>query len=395
MPDTESTVEQRGEHRLRVRQALEAALGIPFTRGNEIQVLQNGNEIFPAMLEAIRGARQRIEFLTFIYWTGAIAEEMAEALSERARAGVEVFVMLDGFGAKEMRRELIGRMEEAGCRVLWFNPLPTVRLWKMDNRTHRKVLVVDGEVGFTGGVGIAAEWQGAGDRPENWRDNHFRIRGPAVMGLRGSFYGDWMEAANTAAGALGVLTELRPSGDCEMQVVMAQANYGWGDVARLQDVLIRVAERRVRIQTPYFAPSEMQFDALLDARQRGVEIEFMIPGPHIDKRISELSGSDEIVALLEAGARLWRFQPTLLHSKLISVDGEVASVGTANFNTRSVNKDNELAVTVLNREFAAHMDAIWDADRAHCREDGPQDWKHRGVIRRAKETVANSLQDEA
>lgn len=384
----------RDERTTRIRQALESALGVPFTTGNEIDILQNGAEIFPAMLEAIRGARHRIEFLTFVYWTGDIADRMAEALSERARAGIEVLIMLDGFGARPMRRDLIEKMAAAGCRILWFNPIPRLRVWQTDNRTHRKVLIVDGEVGFTGGVGIAAEWEGAGDRPENWRDNHFRIRGPAVRGLRGGFYGDWMEAENTTTGALDALKELAPRGGCEVQVLLAQAAVGWSAMARLQDALIRVARRRVRVQTPYFAPSGMQLEAVLDARQRGVEVEFMIPGPHIDRRISEFAGADNIIRMLEAGVKLWRFLPTVLHSKLISVDDAVASVGTANFNLRSINKDNELAVTVLDREFAVRMDAVWEADRAHCRPDGLDDWRERGILRRLGETIARSIRSQ-
>ncbi len=379
----------------RIRRALESALGVPFTNGNAIEILQNGEEIFPAMLDAIRGARERIEFVTFVYWTGDIAQRMAEALSERARAGVEVLVLLDGFGARPMNRELLDRMDEAGCRIRWFNPLPRLRAWQSDNRTHRKLLIVDGEVGFTGGVGIAAEWQGNGDRPEHWRDNHFRIRGPAVRGLRGGFYDDWMEAEETAGGALDALKELHVEGGLSMQVLVAQAAVGWSAIARLQDMLIRLAERYVRVQTPYFAPSGVQFDAVMDARRRGVEVEFMIPGPHTDLRISEYAGSDEIVAMLDAGCKLWRFQPTMLHSKLIAVDGEVATVGTANFNVRSVNKDNELAVTVLDRGFAARMDAIWQADKAQSLLDTPDQWHRRGVLRRVTETLSEPLKNES
>lgn len=395
MPERTKASDDADRRAARIRQGLESAVGVPFTTGNEIELLQNGEEIFPAMLDAIRGARERVEFLTFVYWTGDIAKQMAEALAERARAGVEVFVLLDGFGARPMNPELLERMEEAGCRIRWFNPLPRLRAWQSDNRTHRKLLIVDGQIGFTGGVGIAEEWQGKGDRPGHWRDNHFLIRGPAVRGLRGGFYGDWMEAEETTVSALDALKELHSDGDTEMQVLLAQAAVGWSAMARLQDALIRLAERHVRVQTPYFAPAGMQLEAVLDARRRGVEVEFMIPGPHIDLRISEYAGSDEIVEMLDAGCRLWRFQPTMLHSKLILVDGEVATVGTANFNVRSVNKDNELAVTVLNRDFAARMNAVWEADRANSELDTAENWHSRGVLRRVAETLADPLRSES
>ena len=389
LPDTDAE-----KAAARFRHGLESVTGVPFTRGNEIEILQNGEEIFPAMLDAIRGAQRRIEFLTFVYWTGDVADEMANALAERARAGVEVFVLLDGFGAMPMRPDLLELMSDAGCQVRWYNPLPRLRVWKSDNRTHRKVLIVDGETGFTGGVGIAAEWEGAGDDPDHWRDNHFRIRGPAVRCLRGGFYGDWMETAESVAGGLDEPIVPREDGPCEMQVLVAQASIGWSAIVRLQDALVRLAQRRVRVQTPYFSPSAVQLDGLLDARRRGVELEFMIPGPYNDKRVSELASSVEIGRLIEAGAKLWRFQPTMLHSKTIIVDDEVASVGTANFNQRSINKDNELAVTVLDRGFAARLNEVWDGDLANCRLDGPEDWRRRGLMRRLAEKISRPMQSE-
>lgn len=378
----------------RFRHGLESVLGAPFTKGNDIRVLQNGEEIFPAMIEAIRGAQRRVEFLTFVYWTGDVATEMANALAERARAGVEVFVLLDGFGARPMRPDLLKMMEEAGCTVRWYNPLPRLRVWKTDNRTHRKVLIVDGETGFTGGVGIAAEWEGAGDDPDHWRDNHFVIRGPAVRCLRGGFYGDWMEATESVAGALDEPKRPDEHGPCEMQVLVAQASIGLSAIARLQEALVRLARRRLRVQTPYFSPAAVQLEALLDARRRGVEVEFMIPGPYNDKRVSELASSPEIGQLFEAGVKFWRFQPTMLHSKTILVDDCVTSVGTANYNQRSILKDNELAVTVLDRGFAARMEEVWEADLAHCVLNGPEDWRRRGILRRVAERISRPVQSE-
>lgn len=387
--DARGLLEREGEPRHgQIRRLLETTLGPAFTDGNQVELLQNGAEIFPAMLKAIRQSERRIEFLTFIYWTGSIAEEMVAALSERARAGVEVMILLDGIGARPMRQELVERMTSAGCRIVWFRPLPRWRAWQTDNRTHRKVLVCDGKVAFTGGVGIAAEWEGDADGPEHWRDNHFRIRGPAVRGLRAAFYGDWMEATDTLADALSELEDLHGDGSMSAQILLSQAAVGWNATARLQDTLTVIAEERLRIQTPYFTPGPTQTEGLLAARRRGVEIEIMIPGPYIDKRVAEFAGSEAIGTLLEAGVRIWRYQPTMLHSKTITVDGELASVGTANFNERSVFKDNEVCLNVLDGGFTARMDAVFDADREQSEPESPGDWRDRGPLRRMVEAVS-------
>ena len=393
--NADATEEGAGhEERNRLRLGLETVLGIPFTSGNAIETFRNGDEIFPPMLEAIAAARHRIEFLTFVYWTGDIAERFVDALAERARAGVEVMVMLDGWGALPMPRELIDRMERAGAQVRWFRPLPRWRAWQTDNRTHRKVLVCDGRIGFTGGVGIAEEWEGAGDRPENWRDTHFRVQGPAVLALRGAFYEDWLERELTVAPALERVHDPGRPGALDAQVVPATASVGRSAISALHDALIVLARRRLRIATAYFSPTSDETERLVAAARRGVEVEVLIPGPHIDKRVSELAGSDAIGPLLEAGARFWRFQPTMLHTKLITVDGRLACIGSANFNHRSVAKDDEIAVNVLDDRFTALMDRHFDEDLARSEQVRPGDWHDRGLFRRALEALSSRVSPE-
>ncbi|HUF57198.1 MAG TPA: phospholipase D-like domain-containing protein [Thermohalobaculum sp.] len=371
--------------RERLRLGLETVLGIPFTSGNAIEAFRNGDEIFPPMLEAIAAAEHRVEFLTFVYWTGDVAEKFVEALSERARAGVEVMTMLDGFGARPMSAELLERMEEAGVEVRWFRPIPRLHVWQTDNRTHRKVLICDGVVGFTGGVGIASEWEGDAQDPKHWRDTHFRIRGPAVMGLRGAFYEDWMERELSVGPALARLTDPGRPGSVEMQVIPASASVGRSPIASLHDALIGLAERRIRIATAYFSPTSDTTERLLEARARGVEVDILIPGPYNDKRVSELAGSEDIGALIEGGVRFWRYQPTMYHNKLLTVDGELASIGSANFNHRSVAKDDEIAVNVLDPDFTGLMDRHFEEDLERSERIGEGEWEDRGLIRRALE----------
>src|SRR5690606_17200742 len=205
------------------RRALEATLGIPFAEGNSIRVLRNGKEIFPALLEAIEQAEHTIDFLTYVYWTGDIAERFADALIRKARQGVDVDVILDAFGAKQMNRQLVQKMEQAGVTVCWFRPM-TWRLWRFDNRTHRKILVCDGAVGFTGGVGIAEEWEGDALNPSQWRDTHIRVEGPAVHGIHAAFLGNWSEMGRTVKLRDEAFPKLQGRGDAAVMSLRSVAS---------------------------------------------------------------------------------------------------------------------------------------------------------------------------
>jgi cardiolipin synthase len=366
-----------------LRFPLESLLGVPFIEGNRITVLRNGCRIFPAMLDAIGAATHFIEFLTFIYWKGTMARRFADALGERARAGVKVRVLLDAFGARPMPQELVRRMAAAGCDVRWYRPLWPPNPWRLNHRTHRKLLVVDGRVAFTGGVGIAEEWEGDARDPSEWRDSHFKIEGPAVRPLRAAFVGNWAEVDGRASlpnGAAGPLAEV---GDAEVQVLRSTSSLGWNDVAILLDAVLRSAERSIRITTPYFAPDEPSVRRFLDARERGVEVEVLIPGPYTDKRISELASQEEFERLVEGGVQIWRYQPTMIHAKIITLDGCAAVVGSPNFNHRSMCKDEEVALTVLDAAFTDELDAQMDDDIAQSRPLDLREIRRRSWPRRA------------
>jgi len=390
-------VTQAAEDRDTRRRKLEAALGIPFFTGNAVTVLRNGKEIFPAMLKAVEEARRTIRFLTFVYWTGDIADRMADALSDRAAAGVDVKVLLDAFGAKSMRQELIDRMEKGGVEIAWFRPLSTWRLWAADNRTHRKILVVDDEIGFTGGVGIAREWEGDARDPTEWRDTHFRVEGPAVRGLAAGFLGNWSETGRRVDDDLSA-DDLEQAADGErrangtaIQVVRSTATIGWSDVATLMQALVDVARRRLAITTPYFMPDDRAVAQLREAVARGVEVEVMIPGRHVDKRVSELAGADYYTSLIEAGVRLWRYQKTMLHAKVITVDGAIACVGSPNFNRRSMRKDDEIALVMDDPAVTGILDDHFAEDLKACERVDGQTWERRGLGRRVVEAGARLL----
>ena len=378
----------------RYRRALEGLLGVPATEGNHIEVLRNGDEIFPALFDAIRSAEATIDFLTFVYWEGRIGEELAEALAQRARAGVRVRVLLDAFGTRTMESRLIQQMEAGGCVVERFRPLRKLSLGENDHRTHRKVLICDEDVAFTGGVGIADEWRGSAEGPDQWRDTHFRVRGPAVDGLRAAFLQNWAETEHQLFDeGVDRFPEQPHDGPSLVQVIRGESVARWSDITTLIRSLLCLARERVRITTAYFVPDEGTCEVLQQAAKNGVEVEILVPGPHVDKRFVQVASEAQYEGLLEAGVKLWSYQPTMLHAKVMTVDGVVANVGSANFNSRSLTLDDEVNLVVLDPDVVAQLDRHFDEDVAQSEPIRAQPWDDRPLVQRAKEKVA-SLIDE-
>jgi cardiolipin synthase len=374
---------------LRYRRALEGLLGVPATEGNRVDVLRNGDRIFPAIFEAVEAATATVDFLTFVYWQGSVGEEMAGLLADRAAAGVRVRVILDALGAFSMDRALVERMVAAGAQVEWFRPVNKLRFWEANHRSHRKVLICDEDVAFTGGIGIADEWRGDARRPGEWRDTHFRVRGPAVDGLRAAFVQNWAETGRPLLDAAVDRFPLQPAaGGSVVQVVRGAAQTGWSDVATLVRSLLALAQERVRITTAYFVPDEATCRVLADTARRGVDVEVLLPGPHVDKRFVQLASQSQYAGLLEAGVRLWSYQVSMLHAKVMTVDGLVASVGSANFTSRSLLLDDEVNLVVLDPAVVAALDDDFDADVARSEAVDPGEWPDRGLAQRAKEAVA-------
>jgi len=377
-----------------LRRIFEGVMGIPFTDGNRIDVLRNGDEIFPAMLAAVEQAEQRIDFLTYIYWSGDIARRFAQALADRARAGVRVNVLLDSVGAMSMARELIDLMIDAGADVRWFRPLSTWKFWRNDNRTHRKVLVVDGQVGFTGGVGIAAEWQGDARNANEWRDTHFRIQGPAVWGLQGAFFANWTETGRPLPEAFDRIHALERAGPTAIQVVRATSTLGWSDVATLLQLIITTARQRLRIASAYFVPDPVTLRYLCEAARRGVEVSVMLPGQHMDSRLSQLASEDIFRELLDSGVAIHRYQRSMLHTKTITLDGCLTCIGSANFNQRSMCRDEEIALIVLDEQCTAVLDEYYDDDLELCTALQLGRWRKRTGLRRLLEKLIQPLRPQ-
>lgn len=385
------------QRRQRVRRRLEGVLGVPATEGNQADVLLNGDRIFPAMLEAVNDAEHTIDLLTFIYWTGEIATRMANALADRARDDVRVRVLLDAFGARSMDDDLVDLMRDAGVQVGYFRP-PTTweNLKDASNRTHRKVLICDEQVAFTGGVGIAEEWEGDARDPSEWRDTHFRIRGPAVDGLRAAFLENWAEldGSPTLFDERDRFPDHERPGDAVVQVIRGKAEVGWSDITTLKRTIIRLAEERLRITTAYFAPDEIMRDLLCESARRGVDIDILVPGEHADKRVAQVAGEEAYDELLEAGIRIWNYDRTMLHAKVITVDGWLSNVGSSNFNSRSFAHDDELDLVVIDPDVTAELDAHFEQDLEHSQRIEPGRWSDRGMGQRAMEQLTALVNDK-
>lgn len=375
------------------RNQLEYALGSPFFPDNQVTILVNGDEIFPAMLEAIAEARNSISLVTFVYWTGDIAVRFANALAARAEAGVDVRVVLDRFGASRMSRQLVRRMRDSGVQVRWFRPFRWSRPWQYDKRTHRKILVCDAKVGFTGGVGIAREWEGDARNPSEWRETHLRIEGRAVCGLHSAFLDNWGEAGEWEAKLIDHAPDL-PARGVPVQIVRASSTVGWTEAAALMRFLLSMARQRIRLTSAYFAPDAVFERLLLEAAGRGVDIDILIPGRHCDSRLSQLAGQPAMARLLEAGIAIRRFQPTMLHAKIVTIDSMIACVGSINLNHRSMGKDEECSALLLCPQLTGVLDRQFEID---CQRAEPVDcerFARRGPLERLQERLARLVVDQ-
>ena len=369
-------------------------LGAPRLEGNRVDPLINGDEIFPAMLGAIREARTSVNLLTYVYWEGEIAERFADELSAAARRGVEVRVLLDAYGGRKIHAGWVERMRAAGCRLEWFHPLGWNTLRRFNNRTHRKVMVVDGRVGFTGGVGIAEEWTGDAQDPDHWRDDHFRVEGPAVGYMQGSFADNWRRASGEVLAGRAMFPDLPPAGDAAVVPVNSAANERFSGIPLTYWLLFHSARRRILVATPYYVPDPDLELGLLEAARRGVHVTLLVPGPHQDSAIVRYASRTYYRGLLEAGVQVHEYQPTLMHTKVIVVDETWSLVGSPNFDSRSLELNYEFALAVHDRSLAL---ALWESfaeDLAVSRQVTLEDVEDWSVFARVRNHLARRLREQ-
>ena len=356
---------------------LSVALGPPIVGGNRFRALQNGDEIFPAMLSAIRNAKQTISFETYIYWSGEIGKQFADALSERARAGVKVHVMIDWLGSAKIDDKFVNEMEKAGVVLKRFHPLEWYSIRRFNNRTHRKLLVIDGRIGFTGGVGIADQWTGRAQDPQHWRDSHYMVEGPAAANMQAVFMDNWIKVTGSVLHGEAYYPESAPAGNGAAQVFSSSPSGGAESMKLMYLLAITAAKRSINLSSAYFVPDELARDALVAAVKRGVRVRIVTPGPHTDVETVRRASRALWGELLEAGAEIYEYQPTMYHCKIMIVDEKFVSVGSTNFDPRSFSLNDEANLNVFDHAFAQQQNATFDKDIAQSKRMTFEQWKNR------------------
>ena len=371
--------------------AMSIALGPTVVGGNRIEPLLNGDQIFASMLQAIRSARRTITFETYIYWSAEIGREFAEALAERARAGVKVHVLVDWLGGNKMDESYISLMQAAGVEFRKYRPLRWYNLHRLNNRTHRKLLIVDGRVGFTGGVGIAEVWTGNAQDPEHWRDTHFRVEGPVVAQMQSAFLDNWIETTGAVLHGPDYYPELEAAGSDSAQSFNSSPNNGSESMALMYLLSITAAEHSILLASAYFIPDEMASKTLTDALRRGVKVQIITPGTHTDSETARRASRARWGPLLEAGAEIYEYQPTMYHCKVFIVDGLMVSVGSTNFDPRSFHLNDEASLNIYDAEFARRASDIFARDLALSRRISHAEWVRRPFREKLLERLASIL----
>ena len=350
------------------RQATGAMLSGNFVAGNNIVTLVNGDQIFPAMLRAIRDAKETINFETYVFWDGPIAKQLTQAVAERAAAGVKVNVILDAQGTSKMGSENMGRLRNAGVDVQKYHTIFWWDIRRFNNRTHRKLLIVDGRKAFIGGVGIANEWMGNAESPEHWRDNHYEVTGPVVAEIQGIFMDNWLKTSGTVLHGPEYFPPLRPTGSYLAQAFKSSPRQGDIDMHLMYLLSIASAQKTLRIENAYFLPDDKTREELIAAARRGVKVEIVTPGKHIDQKLVRISSKRHWPTLIKAGIKIYEYEPTMVHVKLLIVDDFFVSVGSGNFDNRSIRLNDEANLDVLDRGFAAQQTRLFEMDKRRSRE---------------------------
>lgn len=371
-----------------------AMLGPDLLPGNRVTALINGDEIFPAMLAAIRGARTSINFESYIYWSGKVGRTFADALAERARAGIPCHVLIDWVGSEKISAELIEEMQKAGVHITRYNPPHWYKLARLNNRTHRKILVVDGRVAFTGGVGIADIWNGHAEDREHWRDTHFRVEGPAVAQMQSAFEDNWAESTGEVLHGDAYFPALAPAGNERAQMFISSPGGGGESMQLMYLLSIAAALHEIRISASYFVPDRVTTDTLVAALKRGVRLRILVPGPVTDSGLVRSASKARWGPLLAAGAEIYEYQPTMFHCKVMIVDDLWTSVGSTNFDNRSFAINDEANLNVYDHDFAVAQGRVFEEDLKHARRVSYDEWRERPLTERVMEMVASPVGEQ-
>ena len=374
--------------------ALGSLLGPGIVGGNAVTELLNGDQIFPPMLAAIQGAKKSITFETYIYWSGDIGKQFADALSERARAGVRVHVLLDWVGSAKMDESYLTEMQQAGVQIEKFHKPHWYNLARLNNRTHRKLLVVDGQVGFTGGVGIAPHWMGNAQDPDHWRDSHYLVRGPVVAQMQATFLDNWLKVTGKVLHGALYFPPIAPAGAQKAQMFSSSPSSGGESMQLMYHLAITAAERSIDLSVAYFVPDELTQKLLMDALARGVRVRFITPGEHTDTDTVKAASRATWGPLLQAGALIYEYQPTMYHCKVMIVDQLLVSVGSTNFDNRSFRLNDEANLNVYDAAFAKRQTEVFEDDLKRSRRVTYEEWLNRPLREKAHEKLTGWLRSQ-
>jgi cardiolipin synthase len=374
--------------------AMGSLLGPGIAGGNKAAELLNGDQIFPAMLGAIRSAQKTITFETYIYWSGEIGKQFADALSERARAGVKVHILVDWVGSAKMDDALLQEMRDAGVDIRKFHKPAWYTLAKLNNRTHRKLLVVDGAVGFTGGVGIAPKWTGAGQDAGHWRDSHYQVEGPVVAQMQSTFMDNWLKASGQVLHGEAYFPEVKPVGTSPAQMFSSSPAGGSENVELMYHMALTASAKTIDLSMAYFVPDEVSLAILREAMRRGVRVRLITPGEIIDTETVRAASRATWGQLLAAGAEIYEFQPSMYHCKVMIVDGLMVSVGSTNFDARSFRLNDEANLNIYDAAFAARQTEVFEQDIRKSRRVTLQAWENRPLGEKFSEKLASLLNSQ-
>lgn len=380
-------------------QTIEAHTDAPIIGGARVDILLNGDETFPAMLRDIKGAKSTITFAQYLYEDGSIARELAQAFAERCRAGVNGNILLDSHGSSNAPADIIALMRDGGCHVEYFRRIEAEGIifpWKLlryNYRSHRRILVIDGRIGFTGGYGISDTWTGNGRTPEHWRDTNVRIEGPAVKFLQAAFTESWLETTGIAIGGAGYFPSLEPRGNVPAQIVKSSPTGGSFQNYMLFLLTINSAKKSILITNPYFIPDDVMTEALLKAAARAVRVVVLTPG-EIDSQLTYTASRSHYGPLLQGGVQIFEYQASLMHAKTMVVDGVWATVGTTNFDNRSFALNQEINIAVYDSAVARRLEEIFQEDLKYSKQISYKEWQSRGIFERLFEVFAFPIKEQ-
>lgn len=374
--------------------ALGSLLGPGIVGGNAVTELINGDQIFPPMLAAIKSAQKSVTFETYIYWSGDIGKQFADALSERARAGVPVHVLLDWVGSAKMEESYLAEMKDAGVLIEKFHKPHWYNLARLNNRTHRKLLVVDGQVGFTGGVGIAPAWTGNAQDPEHWRDSHYLVRGPAVAQMQATFLDNWLKVTGKVLHGEAYFPAIAPAGGQKAQMFSSSPSSGSESMQLMYHLAITAAEHSIDLSVAYFVPDDLTRKLLMDALARGVRVRLVTPGEHTDTETVKAASRATWGELLQAGAEIYEYGPTMYHCKVMIVDQLLVSVGSTNFDNRSFRLNDEANLNVYDAAFAQRQTQVFEDDIQRSRRVTYEAWLERPWSEKLHEKMTGLLRSQ-